>query len=341
MNNTIQVSVIVPCRNEIKYIHSFLESIINQRLNGLRIEVIIADGMSNDGTREIIQEFCKLYPYIRMIDNSQKIVSTGLNQAIKQANGEIIIRMDTHTEYSSDYIYQCVSVLKETQADNVGGPWRAVGKNYLQNAIAIAFHSPFSCGGAGSHFVNKEGTVDSVYLGCWKKSTLLKLGLFDEEFVRNQDDELNLRIIRSGGKIWQSPKIQSFYYPRSSIKALFRQYTQYGYWKVRVIKKHKLPASIRHLIPAIFLVNLILFALLSIFFDWAWFIFLAIISAYMLTNLLATLIVCNKSGSFKYIPVIPFVFSTFHFGYGYGFLRGLIDFILKKSKNDTFAKLTR
>src|SRR5262249_19053843 len=142
---------------------------------------------------------------VRLIKNSGRIVSTGLNAAIRAARGEIIIRMDAHTEYAQDYVTNCVRVLRETGAQNVGGPWRAEGRTYLQRAIALAFNSPFSSGGARSHSVEYEGTVDTVYLGCWWKANLLDLGGFDEALVRNQDDELNLRLTRSGGKVYQTP----------------------------------------------------------------------------------------------------------------------------------------
>src|SRR5262249_53760198 len=156
--------------------------------------------------------------------------------AIRAAQGSIIIRMDVHTEYASDYIRQCLAVLQETGADNVGGPWVAKGNGLVSSAIAAAFQSPFAVGGARGHDFHYEGAIDTVYLGCWPREVFDRIGLFDEEFVRNQDDEFNLRLARAGGKIWQSPRIKSWYRPRGSLKALWRQYVQYGYWKVRVIQ---------------------------------------------------------------------------------------------------------
>ena len=213
---------------------------------------------------------------------------------------------------------------------------------YIQKAISIAFQSPFSSGGAGSHDVQHEGLVDSVYLGCWKKLTLEQIGLFDEELVRNQDDEFNLRLIRSGGRIWQSPKIKSWYYPRASIIALFKQYVQYGYWKVRVIQKHKIPASIRHIVPGMFVGLLAFLAVLSPFNQISLKILAGLLAFYGAGNLGATLLACKEPSKWKYIPVIPIIFSAYHFGYGYGFLRGVLDFIvLKKQAGKTFTKLTR
>jgi succinoglycan biosynthesis protein ExoA len=200
-----------------------------------------------------------------VIDNPGRIVSTGLNSAIKAARGEIVVRMDAHTEYAPDYVQQCVAVLQETGADNVGGPARTRAETYLEKAVAAAYHSRFAVGGARFHDVNYEGWVDTVTYGCWRREAFDRFGYFDEELVRNQDDEHNLRIIRDGGKIWQSPKIRSWYRPRGSLSALFKQYMQYGYWKVRVIQKHKLPASWRHLVPGAFVLALLVLILLSAF----------------------------------------------------------------------------
>src|SRR5262249_41370233 len=190
------------------------------------------------------------------IDNPERIVSTGLNAAIRAAHGDIIVRMDVHTEYASDYVRQCVEVLEETGADNVGGPWIARGETYTARAVAAAFRSPFAVGNARGHDPFYEGPLDTVYLGCWRRDLLLRNQEFDEELVRNQDDEHNLRLTVAGGVVWQSPRIKSWYCPRSSLAGLFRQYFQYGYWKVRVIQKHGRSASLRHIVPVFFVLGL-------------------------------------------------------------------------------------
>lgn len=335
------ISVIVPCRNEREYIASFLTSVLHGTVPGYAIEFLVTDGMSDDGTREVIERMAQGDKRIQLIDNYGRIVSTGLNAAIAQARGDIIIRLDVHTTYAPDYLARCVAVLNETGADNVGGPWHAVGEGYLQSAIALAFQSPFSSGGAGSHRLDYEGPVDSVYLGCWRREAFERFGMFDEDLVRNQDDEFNLRIVRGGGKVWQSPTIQSSYYPRASLSRLFAQYAQYGYWKVRVIQKHRLPASIRHLAPALFVGALGFTLLLSPFSMIALLSFLGLSSSYLAGNLLASFSVCARPGKWRYLPVMPPVFAAFHFGYGYGFLRGLWDFIVRKRAHDRYSQLTR
>jgi succinoglycan biosynthesis protein ExoA len=336
------VSVIMPVRNEAPHIIRCLEVVLGQTFPADSMEVIIADGLSDDGTREKLEEFARRDRRVRVIVNRGRIVSTGLNAAIKVARGNIIIRMDAHTEYAEDYVRQCAKALRESGAQNVGGAWRATGRTYLQKAIALAFQSPFSSGGAGSREVDYEGEVDSVYLGCWRKSTLERLGGFDEELVRNQDDELNLRLIRMGGRVWQSSLIKSSYYPRASLIALFRQYAQYGYWKVRVIQKHRLPASVRHLVPGTFLFIVGLVGILSLFSHLARLSLVGIVGLYGIATMAASFIACNRIATLAYIPVMPTVFMAYHLGYGYGFLRGMVDFILlRRSGSDSFTYLTR
>jgi GT2 family glycosyltransferase len=304
-------------------------------------EVIVADGMSDDGTRDILAQLQRENPGLRVVDNPGRIVSSGLNAAIREGRGSIIIRMDAHTEYASNYVKQCVLILETTRADNVGGPARTRTDGYAQAAIAAAYHSPFSVGGAHFHNVDYEGYVDTVTYGCWRREIFDRIGFFDESLVRNQDDEFNLRLRRAGGKIWQSPRLQSWYKPRSTLRSLFWQYAQYGYWKVRVIQKHRIPASARHLVPACFLLLLLVLPMLSfcsVFALQAWF---GLIGAYLAIMVLASLKTANKN-EWKLLPVLPLAFACFHFGYGLGFLSGIWDFVLlRRQPASAFSRLTR
>jgi succinoglycan biosynthesis protein ExoA len=337
------VSVMVPCRNEVDHIDRFLDCLFRQKLPaGTELEVLLADGLSDDGTRQRVESRQQANPQLRIIDNGKRIVSAGLNAAIREARGEVILRMDVHTLYARDYISECLRALRESGADNVGGPWIAAGGGYLSRAISLAFASRFVSGGGRAHDPTYEGCLDTVYLGCWCREAFERYGLFDEELVRSQDNELNLRIQRGGGKIWQTPRIRSRYTPRPSLRQLFQQYVQYGYWKVRVIRKHKIPASPRQLVPGGFLACLLLLAAVSPFSDWAWQSLLGLVVLYTAMSLACSVALCGNPSRWRYLPVMPAVFAAYHFGFGYGFLQGVADFIvLRKAARGRFTALTR
>ena len=335
------VSIILPCRNEVGYIEECLKSILAQEPPDGGFEVIVSDGVSNDGTREFLERFCAENPKVRLLNNPGRIVSTGLNAALREARGEVIVRMDAHTVYASDYIRQCLAVLRETCADNVGGPMCTTATTYKERAIRAVFHSPFAVGGARSHDPHHEGYVDTVIYGCWKKAIFERVGGFDEELVRNQDDEHNLRIVRNGGKIYQSPRIRSWYHVRDSFEAVLRQYMQYGYWKVLVIRNHRLPASIRHLVPAAFVGTLGLMLVAGLFWLPALAVAVVLAGGYLAAVLIASLFTAGRT-EWKLLPAIPLAFGCFHLGYGYGFLRGVIDFVVfQKAPGTRFVQLTR
>jgi succinoglycan biosynthesis protein ExoA len=211
----------------------------------------------------------------------------------------------------------------------------------LERAIAAAHHSSFSVGGAKWHNPTYKGPADTVFGGLYRREVFDRIGLFDEELVRNQDDELNLRLVRAGGKIWQSPRIKSWYTSRGSLGSLFRQYMQYGYWKVRVIQKHKLPASVRHLVPGGFVLSVILLSLAAILWTPAIWALLAVVAAYSICNLTASFLTAGINDPPLFLH-LPLVFATYHFAYGYGFLRGIVDFIiLRRNPANGFVKLTR
>jgi succinoglycan biosynthesis protein ExoA len=350
----MKISVVIPCRNENQHIRDFLDSLLAQHLDPeWDMEILVADGMSADGTREILSQYAARATRVRIIDNPGRIVSTGLNAAIQVATGEVIVRMDAHTTYAPDYIRECVKALKTTGAENVGGPWVAEGRGSISKAIAAALRSPFCTGGGKSHDPNHEGEVDTVYLGCWPRSVFEVAGLFDPDLVRNQDDEFNFRLRRLGGRIWQSPQIRSFYVPRGSLSALFRQYTQYGYWKVAVIKKHRALASWRHAGPPLFVGSILLGAVLIVVAAvlrlptlafWSGAALGVELLAYALACAGATLRFARSldSGS---LLVLPAVMALHHFAYGFGFLLGILDSLRPRASGAVpsalFTELTR
>lgn len=345
------VSVIVPCRNERRYIEGFCAGVLAQRLPpGWTLQLVVADGQSDDGTRELLQRLAQQDPRIAWIDNPARIVSPGLNAALKIAGGEAIVRMDVHSDYAPDYIAQCLAVQAETGADNVGGPWRAVpdaGAARMQHAVAAAFQSRWVAGGARSRQLDFDGWVDTVYLGSWPRKTFERFGGFDEGLVRNQDDEHNLRLTLGGGKVWQSSRIRSTYRPRADLSQVFRQYQQYGYWKPFVMKKHGQPASLRHLVPGVFVAALGLSGLSAL-------VGLLVGAGALLTPLVVlggayvvavgalTVAVarqqrCAASVAWR----VPAVIGAYHLGYGIGSVAGWWDVLRGGQGRERFARLTR
>lgn len=351
--DAVRVSIVVACRNESKHIRSLLDSLLSQEMTGISWEAIIADGMSDDGTRAVLEEYGGRYRELRFVDNPGRMVSTGLNTAIGAARGEIIIRMDAHTSYAPDYCQRCVQTLERTGADNVGGPARTRARGAAAQAVAAAYHSRFSTGGGKFHDVNYEGFVDTLPYGCWRKATLKRLGMFDEALVRNQDDELNLRLIRAGGKIWQNPAIVSWYSPRANLSSLFHQYFQYGFWKVAVIRKHRLPGSWRHVAPIAFiLTNFLLLATMAVskiagesqIFAATAVLWWALIAAYAIAVLTASVFAAKRHG-WATLPYLPVVFATYHFSYGLGFAAGMRWYLSESTATmhgqSVFTRITR
>ena len=352
MTHAIDVSVISACRNEAGCIRAFVDSLLAQEFATYTWELIIADGMSDDGTRQILSQYESSVAHLRVIDNPRQIVSTGLNAAIAAASGRIIIRVDAHTRYASDYCLRSLEALERTGADNVGGPARTETRGRRARAIAAAYHSRFSTGGARFHDPDYAGYADTVPYGCWRREVFDRIGGFDEELVRNQDDEFNLRLLRSGGTIWQDPTIRSWYSPRSSFSALFRQYFQYGYWKVAVIRKHRLPASWRHLVPVAFVLShaaaLCAIALLAaigyagpaaaLAAGWG------IYAAAYLTAVVAASIQAARRHGWDLLAELNVAFLTFHCSYGLGFFSGLLHAgrsARAASADSVYARITR
>ena len=340
------VSVIMACRNESKHIRSAIESLLSQDTKGLECEYLVADGLSDDGTRLVLNGYARQYECLRVISNEGKIVSCGLNAAIAASRGDVIVRMDAHTDYAPDYVQSCVQTLFATGADNVGGPARTKADGLIQKAVATAYHSAFSCGGARFHNPLYEGLVDTVTYGCWLRSAFERFGLFDETLVRNQDDEHNLRIVRNGGRIWQSSEIVSWYRPRSDLRALFRQYFQYGFWKVKVIRKHRSPASVRHLIPGAFVLVLMLTMLLALMGVAMKSTALSLIGAAALALTAVSYGIAASAASFltdkpygwSVTPLLPLVFAVYHISYGSGFIAGLLHTMMSGDGNRSSSR---
>jgi len=332
----MMVSIILPIRNEVKYLRRSLESILNQKLLPEKFEILIADGISTDGTRDIIADFVQNFDEIFLIDNPEKIVSTGFNRALSISKGDIIIRVDGHTEISSDYLENCLNLIKNIDADCVGGKLDHFSIGIIGTAINYAQTSKFGVGGVVFREGAQDGRyVDTLAFGAYKREIFSTIGGYDEELIRNQDDEFNFRLIQNGGKIWFDPIIKSTYYPRTSLIKLFKQYYYYGLYKIRVMQKRKRFASIRHVVPLAFVSSILLSLLLFQYFKIQIPLY-TILGSYLLFNIGATLIqLFNNPSNFLSLLLLPFVYITMHFAYGVGSLLGIFYFINKWGYGET------
>jgi hypothetical protein len=256
--------------------------------------------------------------------------------------------MDVHTIYAPDYIGECVRTLRETGADSVGGPWVArPNPDAVSEAIAAAFHSPFCCGGGKAHNARYEGEIDTVYLGCWRREAFERAGLFDPDLVRNQDDEFHFRLRLQGGRVWQSPRIQSWYTPRSSVRGLFRQYMQYGYWKVAVMRKHRGLAAWRQAVPALFvasaaagLVAIAIAALAGVseFAKGMAILLGSVLAIYAAACIIAALLL-PRSVRLRARLLVPLTIAIYHSAYGLGFLAGVLTLLRKPTARTSQSRL--
>ena len=307
------LSVICPCFNEEEYIRGLLDFFVSSAPKDK--ELLLVDGGSRDKTKLIIQEYQKNHKNISLLDNPQKIVPFALNKAIPQCKANIIVRLDAHTKYAPDYFEKVLETFEKAEADIVGGPTRTACKAPFQCAVAHAICTPFGVGNSQVHNVEYEGYSDSVTFGSWKKEIFADVGVFDERLVRNQDDEFHYRAKSKGKKIYQNPEIRLWYYPRSNLRGLFRQYYQYGLFKPMVLKKVNSEIKLRHLIPSCFLLYFL--SLPLAFVSPFWLIPMAL---YMLLDVAFSL---KAKGNLKVKLAALLVYPTLHVSYGAGFLRGL------------------
>ncbi len=318
------VSVILPIRNEALHIGRCIESVCAQDCAPVRLEILVVDGMSDDGTRAILAHYAARDSRVRLLDNPQRIVPAALNRGLVASRGEIVIRVDGHAVIAPDYVRRCVADLERVDAECVGGPIRAAGETYVARAIAVAQSSPFGVGNAAFRHAQISQYVDTLAFGAYRRRAFDRIGVFDEELVRNQDDEFNLRLTRAGGKIWLDTDICSTYFSRSTLHGLWRQYLEYGFWKVRVIQKHRRPASWRHLVPGTFVLALAASVMISLVLKTP-IAFLFVCLPYISASLMASAWTAARRG-WRFLPVLPLAFGAMHLAYGIGFLTGLARF---------------
>ena len=315
------VSVVLPIYNEKRYIKSCVDSLFSQDYPRERMEWIFVDGVSTDGTLPFLEEIHNANPaLVRILSNPKRTAPYAMNAGISASSGSYIIRMDAHSSYASDYISQCVSVLLETGADNVGGVAETRGRTFTGKAIAKVLSSKFGVGNSGFRTHAKDGYTDTVPFGAFKREAFEKWGGYDERLTRNQDNEMNYRIRSNGGKIYLSNKVHFTYYCRETILELIKMGFQNGKWNVITVKLCPGSMGMRHFVPLAFVVSLIVLPILSIYFYLIGWIFKIEIAAYAALDLYYSLSLASGIGEWLLLLLL---FPIFHCAYGIGSLSGL------------------
>lgn len=326
------ISVIIPIYNEEKYIINCVESLLLQSYPKEKMEWIFIDGNSIDKTKLILNEYKEKYKnLIKIYDNPNKTVPYAMNIGIKKAKGKYIIRLDAHAEYEKDYIEKCIYYLNKTNADNVGGIAITKSKGFVGESIALMLSSKFGVGNSSFRTNGNSGYVDTVPFGAFKREVFEKWGMYDERLTRNQDNEMNFRIRKNGGKIYLSNDIIFSYYCRDSIKGISDMAIKNGMWNIITMKLCPGSMGIRHFIPFLFLISLIILPLLSMFYFNIVFLFIFELLMYMLLDIYFSI---KLSKNIKYFLMIFILFPIFHLTYGFGSLKGIIKIINKLQEKE-------
>lgn len=325
---TQDVSIIVPCYNEAKGIGRLLEAIYLQDYPRQALEVVVADGLSTDGTVEAIREFSHNHPDLdlRVLINPARSIPSGLNRAWRAARAGIVIRLDAHSAPLPDYVSRCVNVLRTTEAANVGGQWdiQPSVSSPAGRAIAEAGSHPLGAGDARYRTGGRAGPVETVPFGAFPRPWLERVAGYDESLLTNEDYELNLRLRRAGGRVWFDPMIRSVYFARPTLAALARQYTRYGYWKGRMLARY--PGSLRArqvIAPLFFLMTLVL-VLLAPWYPWAGMLLALQWVAYCAALVLSGVERASRRRDVSLVWDLPAALLTIHLAWGTAFWWGIV-----------------
>jgi glycosyltransferase involved in cell wall biosynthesis len=322
-----RVTIAMPCLNEEAYIERCIESVLEQDYPEDLLEVVVADGMSTDGTRRILERLAAAHAHLRVIENPDRIQAAAMNRIVRVARGDVIVRMDVHAEYAPDYVRKCVEVLEKTGADNVGGAARPKAKTPFQRALCAALSSPLGVGGAKHWSADAEGFVETVPFGAFRRRVFETVGLFDPKAVTNEDAEINGRIRDAGGKVFLSREIVSYYFPRDSYRALAKQYFKYGMGRARTALKQKRLASPRPAIPFLMVVGGVSLVALPPLRPLAPIAF----GAYAVMTLAEAARVGRRvevpAERLRAIPIVWGIFPVLHAAHGVGFAAGLVRYL--------------
>jgi glycosyltransferase involved in cell wall biosynthesis len=330
-----KVSIIVPCYNEQSTIRLLLDALREQTFSHADMEVVIADGLSTDNTREEIAAFQRNHPGmdVHIVDNALRSIPAAVNRAIESSRGEIVLRLDAHSRPYPDYVERCVTALKENRGDNVGGVWEIHPgtDTWIARSIAVAAAHPLGVGDALYRHAKFAAEVDTVPFGSFKRALIERIGYFDETLLTNEDYEFNTRIRKMGGKIWLDPSIRSIYFARSTLQELARQYWRYGYWKLRMLRRYPDTLRWRQALPPLFVLSLIVLALIALFVPWGGRLLAGEILVYLFILFVAGAWSALRKQS-PYLAVgLPLAISVMHISWGSGFLWSMLP--LRKNKN--------
>ncbi|MBF0405916.1 MAG: glycosyltransferase family 2 protein [Candidatus Riflebacteria bacterium] len=336
------ISIVIPCRNEEKYICGCIESILASDYPKNLLEILLVDGMSEDGTKELIQSYARRFPFIRLYENIQKITPVALNIGIKNSKGEIVIRMDAHSTYPPHYISTCVDYLEKQEVDVVGGPIITCSKEntLIAKTVTMVTSHPFGVGNSKFRTSSVEGFTDTVPFGAYWKSIFDKVGLFNESLIRNQDNELSSRILSAGGKIYFTPLLTANYYNQTTLLGLLRQAVKTGMWNVTTVLINREAFRFRHFIPFVFVSTLLLLSILSKKLKFAKRMLFAVVTSYFSLSMISSIQLAAKNG-FRYIFVLPFTFFLYHLSYGLGTWISILKIcfkLLKPMENNVESK---
>jgi glycosyltransferase involved in cell wall biosynthesis len=323
------VSIVIPARNEEHYLAACLRSILDGTYPLERLEILIVDGNSDDRTREIANDFATRYHSIQLLENPAAVVPNAMNIGIGAARGEFIVRMDAHARYGPDYVMQLITWIKRLNADNVGGVFVARPATDLPEARAVAAILSHSFGMGGAPYrlgsLREPYEVDTVPFGCYRRDVFDRIGLFDELFIRNQDDELNARLLKAGGRIFLIPEIKIDQFQRSTLRKMGLMLYQYGYFKPLVAIKLGRPATWRQLVPPAFTAAVLGPPLLFFAFPWVVLPWGMVLGFHCAVNLGVSFTQARRQGW----PLFSYLFYGYlaaHLSYGFGYLRGILDF---------------
>lgn len=328
MSETVVVSVVMPVYNEEKFIDKCIQSLLLQDYSLDKMEWIFVDGMSKDRTRQILEEYKRKYPtLIRIYENKQKIVPYAMNIGISESKGKYVIRLDAHADYANDYISKCVYYLDTLDVENVGGVAETKSNGFIGSVIAKMLSSKFGVGNSQFRINGESGYVDTVPFGAFKREVFKKWGGYDERLVRNQDNEMNFRIRKNGGKIYLASDIHLSYYCRDTIKGISEMARKNGMWNIITMKLCPGSMGIRHFIPLVFVISILgLFALSFIHYS-----FLILLGLELFLYLVLDIKFSYKQATgIKEFLLLLALFPIFHVSYGMGSMLGIVKLFSKK-----------